>query len=144
MRTKHKAPKDIDEYIAAFPKDVQAILERIRLTIRKAAPDAEETIKYQMPTFTLKGNLVYFAVFKNHIGFYPIPTGIEAFKKELSVYKQGKGSVQFPLDKPMPLTLITKIVKFRVKENLERGKKKIPVGQKVVKLQIKADYTDIH
>lgn len=121
-------PKNIDEYIAIFPKDVQEILEKIRATIRKAAPSAEETINYQMPTFTLKGNLVHFAAFKNHIGFYPTPTGIEKFKKELSAYNGAKGSVQFPLDKPIPYALIKKIVTFRVKENLERaaakGKKK--------------------
>lgn len=114
-------PKDIDEYIAGFPKDVQLILEQIRATVKEAAPDAEETIKYAMPTFTLKGNLVYFAAFKNHIGFYATPTGNEAFKKDISGYKTGKGSVQFPLDKPMPLPLITKIVTFRVKQNLERS-----------------------
>ena len=94
------------------------------MTIRKAAPDAEETIKYQMPTFTLKGNLVHFAAFKKHIGFYPVPTGIEKFKNELSVYEGGKGSVQFPFDKPIPYGLISKIVKFRVKENLQRTKAK--------------------
>jgi uncharacterized protein YdhG (YjbR/CyaY superfamily) len=128
MKTDQTAPKNIDEYIAGFPHDVQQILEKIRLTIRKAAPDAEETIKYRMPTFTLKGNLVYFAAFKKHIGFYPVPTGIEKFKKELSVYERAKGSVQFPLDKPIPFALISRIVKFRVKENLDRaaakGKKK--------------------
>ena len=121
MKAKQAAPKTIDEYIAGFPPDVQAILQKIRLTIRKAAPGVEETIKYQMPTFMLKGNLVYFAAFKEHIGFYPIPTGIEKFKKELAVYKQGKGSVQFPLDQPMPYGLISRIVKFRVKENLARA-----------------------
>lgn len=119
--TDQTEPKNIDEYIAGFPQDVQKILEEIRMKIRKAAPQAEETIKYRMPTFTLEGNLVHFAAFKNHIGFYPIPTGIEAFKKELSQYKGGKGSVQFPLDKPIPLDLISRIVKFRVKENLERA-----------------------
>ncbi len=128
MRTNQTAPKNIDEYIAGFPPDVQEILEKIRITIRKAAPDAKETIKYRMPTFMLNGNLVYFAAFKNHIGFYPVPTGIEKFKKELAVYEQGKGSVQFPLDQPIPYSLISKIVKFRVKENLARaaakGKKK--------------------
>lgn len=113
-----------DEYIATFPANVQAILQKVRETIRRSAPGAEEAIKYQMPTFKLNGNLVYFAAFKTHIGFYPIPTGIEKFKKELSVYKQGKGSVQFPLDKPMPYGLIGRIVKFRVKENLERAKAK--------------------
>jgi uncharacterized protein YdhG (YjbR/CyaY superfamily) len=122
MRTEHTAPKTIDEYIAGFPPDVQEILQKIRLTIRKAAPQAQETISYKMPTFTLNGNLVYFAGFKNHIGFYPVPTGIEKFKKELSVYKQGRGSVQFPLDKPIPYGLIRRIVQFRVKENLARAK----------------------
>ncbi len=121
MRTEQTAPKTIDEYIAGFPHDVQEILEKIRMTIRKAAPGAAETIKYRMPTFTLNGDLVYFAAFKKHIGFYPIPTGIEAFQKELSVYQQGKGSVQFPLDKPIPYALISRIVKFRVKENLDRA-----------------------
>ena len=129
MRTNQTAPKNIDEYIAGFPNDVQEILEKIRMTIRKAAPDAEETISYQIPTFTLKGKyLVYFAAYKKHIGLYPAPRGIEKFKNELSVYEGAKGSVKFPLDKPIPFDLISKIVKFRVKENLERaeakGKKK--------------------
>ncbi len=124
MRTNRTAPKSIDEYIAGFPQEVQAILEKIRTTIRKAAPGAEETISYQIPTFTLKGNLVHFAAFKKHIGFYPTPTGIERFKDELSVYKSAKGSVQFPFDKPIPYGLISKIVKFRVKENQERAKAK--------------------
>lgn len=118
------APNNIDDYIAGFPKDVQKILQQIRATVKKAAPEADETISYAIPTFTLKGNLVHFAAFKNHIGFYPAPTGIEAFKKELSVYKTGKGSVQFPLDKPIPLELITEIVQFRVIKNLEKDKKK--------------------
>ena len=122
MKTDQTVPGTIDEYIAGFPIEVRKILKKIRMTIRKAAPDAEETLKYRIPTFTLKGNLVYFAAFKKHIGFYPVPTGIEKFKKELSVYKQGKGSVQFPLDKPIPYGLIGKIVKFRVKENLEKAK----------------------
>ena len=116
-----ESPKTIDEYISVFPKNIQEILKKIRATIQKAAPDAEETINYQMPTFTLKGNLVHFAAFKNHIGFYPTPTGIEKFKKELLSYKGAKGSVQFPLDKPIPYSLIGKIVTFRVKENLERA-----------------------
>ena len=120
MKTDRTAPKNIDEYIAGFPPDVQEILQKIRATIKKAAPNAEETIKYQMPTFTLHGNLVYFAAFKTHIGFYPIPTGIEKFKKELAPYKQGKGSVQFPLDQPIPYGLISKIVKFRVQENMAK------------------------
>jgi len=112
--------KNIDEYISGFPKEIQAMLEQIRETIRKLAPKAEEAIKYAIPTFVLNGkNLVHFAAFKNHIGFYPTPTGIESFKKELSKYKQGKGSVQFPLDEPMPLALITKIVKFNMVRNAE-------------------------
>ena len=114
--------KNIDEYIAGFPEEVQAILKRIRSTIKKAAPKAEEKISYQMPTFFLEGNLVHFAAFKSHIGFYPTPSGIEKFKKELSIYQGAKGSVQFPLDQPIPYDLITKIVKFRVKENLEKEK----------------------
>jgi uncharacterized protein YdhG (YjbR/CyaY superfamily) len=124
MKTNPAVPKNIDEYIAGFPPDIQKLLERIRTTIRQAAPDAEETISYQMPTFTLKGNLVHFAAFKKHIGFYPTPTGIEKFKEELSVYEGAKGSVQFPLDKAIPLDLISKIVKFRAKENQERAETK--------------------
>ena len=117
--------KNIDEYIAAFPEEIQAMLEQIRATISKVAPTAEEAIKYAIPTFVLNGrNLVHFAAFKNHIGFYPTPTGIESFQKELSKYKQGKGSVQFPLDEPMPLALITKIVKFNMVRNAERDVKK--------------------
>ena len=122
MKIDQTAPKTIDEYIAGYTPDVQKTLQRVRMTIRKAAPDAKETISYQMPAFILNGNLVYFAGFKNHIGFYPIPTGVEKFKKELAVYKQGKGSVQFPLDNPVPYGLISKIVKFRVKENLAKAK----------------------
>ena len=113
----------IDEYISGFPKDIQKILQEMRKTIRTAAPDAEETINYAIPTFKLNGNLVHFAAFKNHIGFYPAPSGIDAFKKELSAYEGAKGSVKFPLDQPMPLGLITRIVKFRVKENMEKGAK---------------------
>ena len=124
MKPDQAVPKTIDEYIAGFPNDVQDVLQKIRMTIRRAAPESEETISYKMPAFTLNGNLVYFAGFEKHIGFYPIPTGIDKFKKELSVYKQGKGSVQFPLDKPIPYNLISKIVKFRVKENLDRVKSK--------------------
>jgi uncharacterized protein YdhG (YjbR/CyaY superfamily) len=115
---------DIDEYIASFPKDTQELLKQIRTTIRKAAPEAEEVISYQMPAFKFHRILVYFAAHKNHIGFYPGASGIEAFKKELSVYKGAKGSVQFPLDKPLPLGLITKIIKLRVNENLSRTKTK--------------------
>ena len=123
------SPNLIDKYIANSPKEIQAILEKVRVTIRKAAPKkAKEIINYGIPTFTLEGNLVHFAGFKSHIGFYPTPSGIEKFKAELSKYEGAKGSVKFPLDKPIPYTLISKIVKFRVKENLERaaakGKKK--------------------
>jgi uncharacterized protein YdhG (YjbR/CyaY superfamily) len=113
-------PQNIDAYIAAFPADVQRILQEIRSIIRTAAPEAEEAIKYRMPTFVLKGNLVHFAAFEKHIGFYPTPSGIEAFKDELSAYHHAKGSVQFPLDKPVPFNLIRKIVDFRVKEVQEK------------------------
>jgi uncharacterized protein YdhG (YjbR/CyaY superfamily) len=124
MTTDQKAPKTIDEYIASFPPEIQDILEKVRRTIRDAAPGAEETINYQIPTFTLKGNLVHFAAFKNHIGFYPTPSGVEAFKAELSSYEGAKGSVKFPLDKPIPYDLISEIVRFRVRENLERAESK--------------------
>ena len=117
--------KDIDKYIGKFPKEIQMILEQIRATIKKAAPKAEETISYAIPTFTMNGKyLVYFAAFKNHIGFYATPTGHEEFKEELSYFKQGKGSVQFPLDQPMPLDLIAKIVRFRVKQNRQKAANK--------------------
>jgi uncharacterized protein YdhG (YjbR/CyaY superfamily) len=118
----------IDEYIATFPKEIQKILEELRATIKDAAPEAEEKISYQMPTFALEGNLIHFAAFKNHIGLYPTPSGTQAFKRELSIYQGAKGSIKFPIDKPLPLELIKKIVMFRVKENLEKaeakGKKK--------------------
>jgi len=113
--------KTIDEYIKTFPEDVQAILQKVRQTIRKAAPQAEEAISYQMPTFKLNGrNLVHFAGYKHHVGFYPVPSGIDAFERELSRYRQGKGSVQFPLDRPVPYDLVRKIVIFRMRENLAR------------------------
>ena len=124
MDTTRRQFKSIDEYIGTFPEDVRKILSNIRQTIKETAPEAEETIKYQIPTFTLHGNLVHFGAFKNHIGFYPTPTGTAAFRKELSPYKVAKGSIQFPLDQPMPMSLIRQIVKYRVKENLERQKKK--------------------
>lgn len=124
METRPATPQNIDEYIAGFPRDIQELLEKVRQTIREAAPEAEEAIKYQIPTFTLKGNLVHFAAFKNHIGFYPAPRGIEVFKEELSAYKGAKGSVQFPLDEPIPYDLIRRIVLFRVEENLEKVKTK--------------------
>lgn len=116
--------KSIDEYIAGCSKELQPILTKMRATIKKAAPKADETINYGIPTFTLNGNLVHFAGFKSHIGFYPTPSGIEKFKKELSRYEGAKGSVKFPLDKPIPYALISKIVKFRVQENLAKAKSK--------------------
>ena len=115
---------DIDTYIASFPAETQKLLKQIRETIREAAPDAEEKMGYGIPTFTLQGNLVHFASFKNHIGFYPAPSGIVAFRKELVAYKNSKGAVQFPIDKAIPFGLIAKIVKFRVKENLAKAKAK--------------------
>ena len=116
--------KTMDEYINTFPEDVRTILNELRQEIKEAAPEAEEAINYQMPTFTLNGNLVHFGAFKDHIGFYPTPSGIEAFKKELAPYKGAKGSVQFPIDQPLPLPLIRRIVEYRVKENVERKQKK--------------------
>lgn len=116
--------KSIDDYIATFPEHIQEILEELRAAIQKAAPSASETISYQIPTFTLNGNLVHFAAYKNHIGFYPTSSGILAFKKELSIYEGSKGAVRFPLDKPLPLKLISKIVKFRIKENLRKKERK--------------------
>jgi uncharacterized protein YdhG (YjbR/CyaY superfamily) len=113
----------IDKYISGFPEEVREILEKVRKTIRDEAPEATETINYGIPTFQLKGNLVHFAGFKNHIGFYPAPSGIEAFKAELSSFKGAKGSVQFPLDKPIPYELIRRIVKFRVQEIKEKSGK---------------------
>jgi uncharacterized protein YdhG (YjbR/CyaY superfamily) len=116
-----EAPQNIDEYISDFPVDVQVKLKKLRATIREAAPQAEEKISYQMPTFTLEGNLVHFAAYKKHIGFYPTPSGIEKFKAQLSAYKWAKGSVQFPLDQPIPYELVREIVAYRVKENLEKA-----------------------
>jgi len=128
MRTDRPHAESIDEYIAGFPPDVQDILHKIRTTIKEAAPDAEEAIRYQMPTFVLQGNLVHFAAFKNHIGLYPTPSGTERFRMELAPYETGKGSIRFPLNKPIPYGLISRIVEFRVKENLgkaeAKGKKK--------------------
>lgn len=124
MAKSKKQLKTIDEYIAAFPKEVQDVLEKIRSAIRDSAPKAEEAISYGIPAFKLNGSRgsVYFAGWKNHIGFYPTPSGIEAFKKELAPFKQEKGSVQFPLDKPIPYDLVKKIVRYRVTGNLEKGK----------------------
>jgi uncharacterized protein YdhG (YjbR/CyaY superfamily) len=120
MEGKKVQPTTIDEYIAQFPDDIQQILLKIRAVIHESAPQATEKISYQMPTFYLNGNLVHFAVFKHHIGFYPAPSGIEEFKEELSAYKGSKGAVQFPLDQPIPYELISKIVKFRVSQNLKK------------------------
>ncbi|HXY74310.1 MAG TPA: DUF1801 domain-containing protein [Dehalococcoidales bacterium] len=116
--------KTIDDYIAASPENTRAMLEKIRQIIRENAPNAEETISYRMPSFKLNGNLVYFAAFKNHIGFYPVPSGIEAFRDELAPFIAGKGTLQFPLDKPIPYDIIKKVVVFRVKENLAKAKKR--------------------
>jgi uncharacterized protein YdhG (YjbR/CyaY superfamily) len=122
-KTTGGSPANIDEYIAGFPPEVQAHLKKIRATIKRVAPDAKETLKYSIPTFVLDENLVHFAAFKHHIGFYPTPSGIEAFKDELSLYKSAKGSVQFPIDQPMPLSLIERIVKFRLTEVQAKAKK---------------------
>jgi uncharacterized protein YdhG (YjbR/CyaY superfamily) len=111
----------VDEYIAVSPKEVQQLLKQMRTAIKAAAPKAEELISYGMPAYKQNGMLVYFAGYKNHIGFYATPTGHKAFIKELSKYKQGKGSVQFPVEEPLPISLITKIVKFRIKENEEKA-----------------------
>jgi uncharacterized protein YdhG (YjbR/CyaY superfamily) len=120
MKSGSSTPNTIDAYIDGFPEDVQNILQKIRRIIQQAAPDAEETIKYQIPTFVLNGNLVHFAAFPKHIGFYPTPSGIEQFQDALSAYQSAKGSVQFPLDAPIPYRLIQRIVKFRVLQS--RGK----------------------
>ncbi len=126
---KGTAAKTIDEYIGGFPAEVRKVMQQLRATIRKEAPEATETISYAIPAFNLNGSyLVYFAGFKNHIGFYPAPTGMEAFKKDFAKYKTGKGSVQFPLDEPLPLALIRKIVKFRMNENREKAAKKTKKG----------------
>ncbi len=116
--------KTVDEYIASWPAETQIKLRAIRKTVKESAPQANEKISYGMPYFSLNGRLVYFAAFKNHIGFYPMASGIATFKKELSKYETSKGTIQFPLDKPLPLPLVCKIVKYRVKENLERKTKK--------------------
>lgn len=124
MKHDHPTPRTIDEYIAGFPSEVQVKLEKMRAVIHKAAPGVEEAIKYRMPTFILNGNLVYFAAFKSHIGFYPVPRGNKEFEDELVPYESGKGTAKFPLDKPLPLDLIRRIVKFRVKENQKAMAKK--------------------
>jgi uncharacterized protein YdhG (YjbR/CyaY superfamily) len=123
MPTHNKQFRTIDEYIKMFPKDVQSILGKIRQTIRKVVPEAVETISYRIPSFKLNGKyLIYFAAWKNHIGFYPIPPGNESFKKELAPYIKGKGTIQFPIKEPIPYDFVRKIVIFRLKEN--QGKKK--------------------
>ena len=125
MKSKKVSFNSIDEYIASFPKDVQKIMEELRATIKAAAPEAGEKISYGIPTFTLNGKyLIYFAGWKNHISIYPIPTGSEAFNKQVSKYVEGKGTLKFPIDKPSPLKLITKIVKLKVAENLKMAKSK--------------------
>ena len=124
MKTKSKQPTTIDEYIADFPPDVQPLLEKVRAAIRKAAPDATEAISYQMPTFKLQGNLIHFAGYNHHIGLYPGSRPVEAFKDELTKYKTSKGTVQLPLDKPIPVGLISKITKFCVKRNREKAEAK--------------------
>ena len=124
MDTPKQTITTIDDYIAMFPADVQAVLEQLRQTIRQAAPDAVEAISYQMPTFKLNGNLVHFAAFKDHYGLYPAPSGITAFAAELAPYIASKGAIQFPKDKPIPFDLITRIVEYRVTENQAKGKKK--------------------
>ena len=119
MKTEQTIHETIDDYIADFPPDVQVILQKLRATIKKAAPAAEEAMKYRLPTFVLNGNLVHFGAFKKHIGFYPMPSAIKTFAKELAKYNTAKGSVQFPHDQPLPIPLIRKIVRFRVKESEE-------------------------
>ncbi len=129
-RMMRKNTESIDEYIADFPPDIQKILTTMRVTIQKAAPKAVEAIKYGMPTFVLFGNLVHFAAWKNHIGFYPAPSGIEAFKKDLAQYEKSKGAIQFPIEQPLPLALIRKIVKYRVLQNEEKIKAKAKAKSK--------------
>lgn len=119
-----RSPATIDEYIAAFPEEKQVLLEAVRQTVREAAPEAEETIKYGMPTFMWKGNLVHFAAFNSHIGFYPAPSGVEEFRNDLALYQTGKGTMQFPIDKPLPLPLIARLVQHRMKENSKKERLK--------------------
>lgn len=124
MKANESASSEVDEFIARYPADVQKVLQKIRGIIREVAPEAKETINYGIPTFTLNGNLVHYSALTNHIGFYPTPSGIEKFKKELSKYEGAKGSVKFPLDEPIPYELIRKITEFRVKEQQAKAKKK--------------------
>lgn len=123
MNTRRVKPENIDDYIKQFAKDVQIKLQSLRQTIHNAAPDSEETISYQMPTFKLYGNLVHFAAFKKHIGFYPTSSGIKQFRNELAGYEVSRGTVRFPINNPLPLDLISKIVRFRVQKNLRKRKK---------------------
>jgi uncharacterized protein YdhG (YjbR/CyaY superfamily) len=122
MQSSRKTYETIDEYIASFSEDVRDILEKLRQIIKESAPDAKETMVYGIPTFRLKCNLVHFAAFKNHIGFYPTPSAIEAFKEELAPYKQSKGTIQFPLNKPIPFDLVKRIVRFRIEQNQSKKK----------------------
>jgi uncharacterized protein YdhG (YjbR/CyaY superfamily) len=124
MQPNKKALENIDDYIGDFPTDVQRILRKLRSAIKKAAPQAKETISYRIPTFTLRGYLVHFAAFKDHVSLFPTSSPMKAFKRALSPYKVSRGTIQFPLDRPLPLTLVGRIVKFRVKENLARHKRK--------------------
>jgi uncharacterized protein YdhG (YjbR/CyaY superfamily) len=124
METKKGTPTTVEEYIAQFPPDVQPILQKVRAVIKETAPQAVEKISYQMPYYSLNGRLVYFAGHSHHLGLYPMASGVEAFKEELSAYKLAKGTVQFPYDKPIPYELIRKIVRFRVEENLRKGQAK--------------------
>ena len=123
-------PQTIDEYISSFPEETQEALQKVRATIRSAAPDAKEAIKYAIPTFILHGNLVHFGGYKHHIGFYPAPAGIDAFDQELAAYRTGKGTLQFPLDKDLPLDLIKRIVEFRAKQNLEKAQERSRAARK--------------
>lgn len=131
MKAKSQVAPDVDAYIAGFPKPVQVLLRKIRAVIRKAAPEAEEGIGYQMPAYTFHGPLIYFAGYGHHIGFYPGAAGLANFKKEIAAYKSAKGSVQFPLDEPLPLDLVTRIVAFRVRENGLKAKNKSKAKLKV-------------
>ena len=128
METQRATPKTIDEYIANYPPEVQASLQKLRRTIRAAAPEATEAISYQIPTFKLHGNLVHFAAFKDHLSFFPTSSGVEHFKAELSAYKNAKGTIQFPLDRPVPYELIERITRFRVEENRARAAAKKKAG----------------
>ncbi|HEU5040601.1 MAG TPA: DUF1801 domain-containing protein [Gemmatimonadales bacterium] len=132
MKTDRAAPRTVDEYLAGLPGDVRKVLEQVRTAIRRAAPEAQESIRYQIPTFEQGGPLVHFAAHARHVGFYPTPSGIERFQAELSAYEGAKGSVRFPLDQPMPLELIGRIVRFRVEENLSRAasRPRAPAGKK--------------